>query len=103
MHEQLVPAVTEAVSGFSGDWDGRRPPVHQPPDPPYTLDQLQAAALVLRDELGIGWKVWAATYPEGPRLIVRKWPPPRNDGGWIIAPTLEEARKRVTEYKGEDA
>ena len=88
-------------SGFTGDWDGRRPPVHQPPDPPYTLDQLQASARILGAQLGYGWEVKATERPEGPRLEVKK--ALSHEGEPIIAATLKEARKRVAEYKGEDA
>ena len=97
MHQQLVPAVTQAVSGFTGDWDGRRPPVHaRPPDPPYTLDQLQASARILAAELGFGWKVEVEERPEGPRLVVKK--SLSHEGPPIVAATLKEARKRVAEY-----
>jgi hypothetical protein len=85
-------------SGFTGDWDGRRPPVHaRPPDPPYTLDQLQASARILGAELGYGWAVKATDGPEGPRLEVRK--SLSQDGPpVVVAATLKKARKRVAEY-----
>jgi hypothetical protein len=83
-------------SGFTGDWDGRRPPVHQPPDSPYTLDQLRAASRILGAELGFGWKVEVEERPEGPRLVVEK--SLSHEGPPIIAATLKEARHRVAEY-----
>jgi predicted lysophospholipase L1 biosynthesis ABC-type transport system permease subunit len=63
---------------------------------PASLDQLKSAAVVLQDELGLGWKVWVAQYPEGARLVAQKWPPREGDT-WVREPSLEAARKRIAE------
>ena len=61
---------------------------------PLTIEQAQAAARVLQGELGLGWKVWATTYPDGPRLVAQKWPP-RDGDHWVVEPTLEAARRQI--------
>jgi hypothetical protein len=65
------------------------------PDPPYTLDQLQASARILGAQLGFGWEVEAEERPEGPRLVMKK---SLSQDKPIIAATLKEARHRVAEY-----
>jgi hypothetical protein len=80
------------VSGFWPDGNAE-------PDPPLTLDQAQAAARVLQYELGLGWKVKAEQYPEGARLVAKRWP--LRDGDRLItAPSLKEARKRLERERG---
>ena len=77
---------------------GFRPDGNAEPEPPLTLDQAQAAARVLQHEKGLGWKVWATTYPDGPRIVAQKWPP-RDDDHWVVAPTLGAARKQIAEHE----
>ena len=87
------------MSGFSGDWDGRRPPVHRPPDPPLSLEGLETAARILQDQLGPDWMVRTTAYPKL-RLIAHEWPM-RPGGRWIVAKTLEEARQRIKDEEEE--